>query len=325
VTKNYTSYFKKITPLIGILLLVYIISTLDLNKIKELIFSINPLALILVIGISIIWLILRNYVWQIIQKEQKIDIPFWTSLKIFVIGHFYCTFTPGYLGHVMRVPYMKEKTNQPYGKLFVNILIEASIRTLAIFCLFFIGSLLLLSMFPHIFTIGFVIFLIMIITLFYFMKKERGEKVFYFFIKNLIPKKYKEKFYSFVDTFYQDFPKTNKLIIPFILSFFIWIIIFTQEYLLAYLIGVNIPYFSFIFLFPIANLAGYIPLTFGGLGFREFTSILIFTTLFSVSREEIFLFTILGYLLLDILTGVVGFTLSLSEFDNSAKKISIID
>ena len=125
--------------------------------------------------------------------------------------------------------------------------------------------------------------------------------------------KFQEKFYSFVDTFYNDFPKPNKLIIPFILSLLIWIIIFSQEYLIATLLGVSIPYFSFILLFPTANLAGYIPFTIGGLGFREYTSILIFTTLYSISEEEIFLFTLLGFILLDILTGLFGFIASLFD------------
>ena len=180
-----------------------------------------------------------------------------------------------------------------------------------------------MGLFPNILTVGLAAFIIIGLIIFYFIKKERGEKLFYFIIKNTIPKKFQEKFYSFVDTFYNDFPKPNKLIIPFILSLLIWIIIFSQEYLIATLLGVSIPYFSFILLFPTANLAGYIPFTIGGLGFREYTSILIFTTLYSISEEEIFLFTLLGFILLDILTGLFGFIASLTEFKDYRKRLAL--
>jgi uncharacterized membrane protein YbhN (UPF0104 family) len=66
-------------------------------------------------------------------------------------------------------------------------------------------------------------------------------------------------------------------------------------------------------LFPIANTAGYLPITFAGLGTRELTAIFIFSTLFAAPEEKIFVVSIMGFLITDILIGFIGFILSLFE------------
>ena len=142
--------------------------------------------------------------------------------------------------------------------------------------------------------------------------KER-EKLFRLLIQYLIPKKLKTNLYSFVDTFYTDFPEIKKLLLPLILGIFTWIIIFSQEYIIVLALGIDIPYLYFLLLFPIANVVGFIPITFAGLGTRELTAIFLFSTLFGVVEEEVFVFTLLGFVITDIFTGFIGFILSLTE------------
>ena len=121
----------------------------------------------------------------------------------------------------------------------------------------------------------------------------------------------KNQFNKFVNTFYADFPKIKKLIAPFILGIFTWIIIFSQEYIIVLALGLNIPYIYFLLLFPIANTAGFIPITFAGLGTRELTTVVIFSTLFTVGKEEILVVSLLGFIITDMCTGFIGFLVSL--------------
>jgi uncharacterized protein (TIRG00374 family) len=151
------------------------------------------------------------------------------------------------------------------------------------------------------------------IIILYFIKKERGNKFFNLFVRYFIPKKLRVPSSKFVKTFYKDFPKISHLIIPLLMGFVTWIIIFSQYYIIIYALGANIPYLSFLLLYPIANIAGYIPITFAGLGFREFTSIIIFSTLFGVGEEVVLVFTLIGFIITDITTGFVGFLVSLRE------------
>lgn len=318
---------KKFLPLVGIVILIIIIISLDVEEIKKALLSINPIFIVLALSLTIPRVLIRNLAWQQIQKEQKIKISYYQSLKCFLIGYFYASWTPGFVGQVMRVPYMKEKTGEPYGKLFVNTLIEVIIRQVAIYAMIVTGLLIILGQFSEIdisrilpIIIAILIALQAIIIL-YFIKKERGEKFFHLFVRYIIPKKLKDSTLRFVNTFYKDFPRIRRLIIPLLLSFITWIIIFSQLYIIAYALGANIPYLSFLLLYPIANIASYIPITFAGLGFRELTSILIFSTLFGVGEEVVLVFTLVGFIITDVVTGFIGFVVSLTE----AGKTDLVD
>jgi uncharacterized protein (TIRG00374 family) len=153
----------------------------------------------------------------------------------------------------------------------------------------------------------------MALVLFYFIKKDRGEKLFHFLIKYIVPNKLKKNLYKFVNTFYDDFPRIKGLIIPVILGIITWIIIFSQEYIIVIALGLDIPYLYFMLLFPIANVVGFIPITFAGLGTRELTAVILFSTLFSVAEAEVFVVSLLGFVVTDVFTGFIGFILSLSE------------
>jgi hypothetical protein len=208
---------------------------------------------------------------------------------------------------------MKEKTGDPYGKLFVNSLIETIVHSISLFAMIFFGAFLVLGTFPELFFIVVLWLFIMAIILIYFIKKNRGEKFFYFLIKYFIPKKLKNNFTKFVDTFYNDFPKIKGLLIPVILGIFTWIIIFSQEYMIVIALGLDIPYLYFMLLFPIANVVGFIPITFAGLGTRELTAVILFSTLFLVPEAEIFVVSLVGFIITDVFTGFIGFIVSLSE------------
>jgi uncharacterized protein (TIRG00374 family) len=103
------------------------------------------------------------------------------------------------------------------------------------------------------------------------------------------------------------------MILPFILGIITWVIVFSQEYLILLGLGLEIPYFAFLLLFPIANVAGFIPITFGGLGTRELTAIFIFTTMFPVAEEQILVLSLVGFFVTDLFLAFIGFILSLSE------------
>ena len=154
--------------MIGIIILIIIIINLDLEKIKTAFLSINPIFIILSMSLLLPIMIIRTYVWQIILKEQKINLSFYQSLRIYMIGFFYSTITPGFLGHLLRIPYIKEKTGEPYGKLFVNIFIDTTIRTIAEYLIILIGILIIFTTFPEIFAIYIVFFTIVGLILYYF-------------------------------------------------------------------------------------------------------------------------------------------------------------
>jgi len=313
VTEKKFPLIKKFLPIIGLLLFIYTIYQLDISKIKEAFLSINPLYILLILPFTFPRVLLRNYSWKLVQEEQKIHVPYWISLNIFLIGYFYGSITPGYLGQLMRIPHLKEYTGQPYGKLFVNSTIETIVHTFSLYVMILLGAFLVLTEYPELFMIAAGWMIIFLVVLLFFVGKDRGEWFFNFMIKYFIPRKFRDQLNHFSNTFYQDFPRIKALFYPMFVGVFTWIIIFSQEYLLVMALDLPIPYLYFLLLFPLANAAGFIPITFAGLGTREFTAVILFSTLFAAPGEKIFVVSLLGFVLTDLFTGFIGFLVSVRE------------
>lgn len=311
--KNLVSKIKLILPFIGLGILGYIGFSLDPNKIMTAFVSLNPLFVIYALLLTMPLLWIRNVEYQMILKEQKIKLSSWDSLKIFLIGMFYGSFTPGYTGQLMRVPYMKKKTGQPYGKLFINTIIDTFVHSFSIYGMIIVGAFFVVGTIPELLPVTITWMVCFCVMAFYFTRRQSGEKFFRVIITYLIPKKVKSNLNAFVDTFYKDFPRFKMMILPFCIGIITWVMVFSQEYLILLGLGLQIPYLSFLLLFPIANVAGFIPITFAGLGTREFTAILIFTNLFSVTGEQILVLSLVGFFITDIVVAFIGFLLSLTE------------
>jgi len=312
---------KLLLPFIGLGILAYIVYSLDVHKIITAFLSIDPLYIVYALLLTIPLLLIRNSAWLLILKEQKVKIHFFRLMKIYLIGVFYGSISPGYVGQLMRVPYLKEKTGEPYGKLFVNTVIETFVHTLSLYGMMVIGAILVIETLPQLLPLTIIWIVGASLVAVYFVGKKRGDKLFRTLITYLIPKNVKHHFHEFVDTFYLDFPRFSAMIVPYLLGIITWVIVFSQEYMIVLGLGLAIPYFSFLFLFPIANTAGFLPITFAGLGVREAAAIFIFTTLFSATSEQIFVLSLVGFVVTDLFLGFLGFLLSLTESRSITKSM----
>lgn len=308
--------FKKIIPIIGIIILIYLIIEIGINKIVDTLLNISLLHVIIVIILTFPRIILRNIQWQYILKKQRIRVSFFKTLKIFLISYFYGSVTPGYIGQTIRIPYMKEATKEPLGKLFVNSFIETAVHGLSLYIMMLIGALFLINQYPQIF-IGSCIFVgISLLIYAFFIKKERGEKTFNLLIKLFVPRKIRIHMNKFTDTFYNDFPRIIDYVVPFILGIPAWIIIYSQIYIIGLSLDIKISYFLFLFLYPIANVVAFIPITSAGLGTREATLVFLFS-LFGVPPEKTIVLSLAGHILTDVLTGFYGLIISFFESRNN--------
>ena len=149
--KDFIRFLKKLIPLTGIILLIYLIISIGTDEIISTFLKISPLYVVIAALLTIPRVLIRNYGWQIILKKQKIFVSYLTSLKIFLIGYFYGSVTPGYIGQLMRIPYLKEKTNEPTGKLFVNSFVEEVVHTLSLYFMMIIGAFLISDKIPEAF------------------------------------------------------------------------------------------------------------------------------------------------------------------------------
>jgi len=305
-------FFKKILPFIGLGIFFFLILNIGVHRVVSTFLSISPVYIVAAAILTLPRILIRNLAWQSILKQQKMRINFSSSLRILLIGYFYATLTPGYMGHLMRMPYIKEEIDEPYGKLFVNTLIEIFVRNVSLFILVLTGTLFILHYEPFVFYVTLLFILITFIIYWFFAKESRGVSFFNFIVRYLLPEKFKSKAALIINSFYKDFPDIRSLFFPFILGLFTWIIIFSQIYIIGLSLGIDVPYHVFLVVYPIANIIGFIPITSSGFGTREAAVIFLFG-LFGVSADKALVLSVAGFLITDFLTGFYGFILSLSK------------
>jgi len=314
---------KKILPIIGIIILVYLLSTVDIPAVIKIFLGIPPLYVFLCLFSVVPILISTNIQWQILLKKQKIHVSFFYSLKNIFIGYFYGFITPGGFGGYIRALYLKNESGQPLPKCVSNIVTFNTLDFLSLLVLGLIGGFFLSSRFPILFIIIVIVSLIVASLFIFFLKKNKSQVVFTKFFQLNIFSKLKDRLEDPVETFFENLPSLKDIILPFSLSILGWIIRFSELYLVSKLFDIHVPYISFIFIISVAYVAASLPISIYGLGTREATLITLFS-IFAVTSEKIISLSLFWFAIIWLLPSIVGAVITAFESkklgDISSKK-----
>ena len=296
---------KNLLPIFGIIILIIILSTLDLQKIADIFLRINPIYSILSFLIIIPLIILANIGWQIILKKQKINVSFLYSIKNFFIGYFYGFITPGAFGAYIRSIYLSKESGAQIPKCVSNIIIFNTIEYLTLLILGAIGAIYLSSIFSYLFFI-IILIIILIITLFlFFFKDTRSRTLFIKIIQSRIFSAIKDKIEKSLTSFYEDLPKLKDTFLPSIISIFGWILKYIMLFFVAKLFFIEIPFFTFIMIMAVAEVISSLPISIYGLGTREATLITIFK-IWGIESENIVSFSLFLFVIIWLSPSIMG-------------------
>lgn len=317
---------KKFLPIIGILLLLYILSTVDIQKIITVFTSVNPFYAALSFLLLIPILLLVNYEWQLVLHTHKIKVSFWYSLKNIFIGYFYGFITPGGLGAYTRAIYLQEESGETLQKCVVNVLIFNTIDYLALLTLGVVGAFVLSSQYPRLFPLILLVFVIMFLLLVIFIRKETGQKLFQRLLRSRFLNPFQEKWSAHIDSLYEDIPKLWDLLPPFFVSFVGWFVWSSEFFVISKLFSFEIPYIDFIFIIAVANVIASIPITIYGLGTREVALIGLFSV-YLVGPEQIMTLSLFWFAIILLFPSIIGAGVTLFESrklkSSSNKKMSV--
>jgi uncharacterized protein (TIRG00374 family) len=303
---------KKLLPIIGIVLLLYILSTMDAGKIIDVFLRINIWYALLSFFAIVPILLLVNYEWQLILKKHNIQVTYMYSLKNIFIGYFYGFITPGGLGGYTRAFYLKEESGETIQKCFVNLLIFHTVDYITLLSLGILGGFLLSSRFPNIFPIFLILFILMISLLILFIRKETGKSFFTKLLQSKLLLPYRDKWHAHINNLYEDIPTVKDLIPPFFVSFFGWFLWFSELYLISTLFSIDIPYHYFILIIAVASIIASLPITFHGLGTREAAMIGLFS-IFGVGQENVLGFSLFWFVLFWLIPSLIGAGVTIHE------------
>ena len=304
--------FKKLLPVIGIIILIYILTTIDIDTIISDFLTIHPAYLILSFLALVPLLLIINYEWQFILKKQKIKVSNTYSLKNILIGYFYGFITPGGLGGYTRTLYLQEESKAPLEKCVSNVVILNTIDYITLLIIGIIGGILVSSRFPHLFALTIFVFIIVLSLFILFLKKETLTSYLKRILQHRIFNILRDKLNSSIDSFFIDIPTPRDLIIPSIISIIGWILRFSELYLISKLFFIEVPYPYFILTMAIANVVASLPITLYGLGTREISMISLLS-IYNVSREKIISLSLFWFVIIWLLPSIIGAAIALKE------------
>lgn len=309
---------RNFLPIVGIILFIYIIIDIGLENIINSLLSISPIYIFIGTILIIPRVFIAAYKWLIICRKQKMDFHLFYIIKVFLISVFYGFITPASIGGLISIYYIKKKANVKWEKSITNSLLDGTTELIAGLSLALIGSIILIEHYPVFFPPILFVFLLNSIFFIILLKKEKGELLFKVLIRPFIPEKLKTKVDKSIDAFYEDIPRLKDLVIPYLLEYVVWIIMGAQVYIIALGFSINIPFHQFMLIYMISFIAGIIPISIGGLGVREGTLVLLLIK-FNVAPDVSFVISIIGFLLTNLIPGIIGWGLSINQKPNLKK------
>ncbi len=304
--------FQRFIPIIGIVIFIYILWNMDLQKIAFSLRSIDPVMLFLAVLIIVPIIVLKALKWNILVSSCGIDQSLTSSISRWVVGFSIGIVTPGRLGDLSRSYYLKEKTS--LGMALTTVVTDRLIDVIILFVLTIVGLSFLFTSY----TIGnillpvLLLFIAVLVGTLAFTKKSVVAFVLKPFFRRFIPKRYKPKLGSLFKDFYNgiDFMRRKKSFVSLsiIICIVAWIISIFQYYVLSLSMGLGISY-SFLFMIaPLTALLDALPISFSGLGTRDVVMIYFFG-LIGIAAESAVAFSIMILIVNYMLIGIVGMVL----------------
>ena len=300
----------KLFPIIGIIIFIYIITDIGIEKIGSA-FSLIPVEYFLLALLLFIqrWL-LSSYKWYFISKKQKMDFKLFFLSKIFLITLFLGSITPGAIGLHLRIYYLKTKSKASLEKCLTNSLIESGLSLITGLLIAFIGSIILIELYPELPIIILPFFIFYLSVFIVLLEKRGGNKLFNILIRPFIPERYKTTIDKSVESLYQDIPKIKDMLIPFLIEIIVWIFAAIQVYIIAQAFLINITFYEFILISIISVvISNILPISIGGLGIREGAFVFLLSK-FGVQSEIAFVISISGFLVKILIPGLIGLIIS---------------
>jgi hypothetical protein len=306
--------FKKLLPIIGIILFVYIIIDTGIYKIANA-FSLIPIQYYILGFVPFsLFLVFTVVKWQYLSKKQKMKFTNLQLVKISLISRFYGNVTPGGFGGYIRILYLKKFSKASIEKCIVNMLIDVTTGSIIGFSIALIGSIILIEAVPGFFPVILLFLILNVTTFVVFIKKSRGNKIYNFFIRRLIPKKYKDRTDKSFESLYEDIPRLRDMIIPMIIEIIVWTVIGAQVYIFALAFSLNIPIHMFILIHTISVVSIVIlPISIGGLGVREGAFVFILHNFYGIEKEIALVISLSGYIVKMLIPTVLGMIIAIKE------------
>jgi glycosyltransferase 2 family protein len=315
-----TLRLSRIFPAVGILIFAYLIISTGPDKIVSAFASADVSYFIPAVALLLLYLSVQAVKWNYLLRKQRIRLRFMYVFRIYMIGAFYGSITPGRIGTLIRVKYVKRKTGKNTGEASISVVVDKLLDVVGLLVLGILGTILLSNyvsssvIIPVAASLFFMAALAAVL-----LKKSLSRAALGAFWKFLVPSHLKNDTRDAFNSFYGSMISYSDVIIPTAIALLGWIIAYTSAYMIALSVGVDVPYPYFITIMSIATVVGLIPITVAGWGTREATVVMFFS-LFGVGPEQAIVMSILNNLMNYAVIMPIGAICSLKEDGKAHEK-----
>ncbi len=279
---------KYILQFLGPAILIYILFQIDFESLIKQIGLLKWHFLILVIITMILHIITRSLRWQTVLNSLGINISKIQCINLHWLGLFVGVITPGRLGELVKVYFLKNKGFDGFRSFF-NIVVD---RVIDILTLLSFGVLIFLFFLKDIgiYVICFGIIVLFVMILIFLLIGQKS------FLNRFLPKDFKE-YNRF--TFNKLIKGIKGLRIKEIFSFLIYFILawsfhFTARYFVALSLGLDLSFIDVSVASILMAIVVILPISVAGLGTREAVAIYVFS-LFGLNKEIALIFSLLVF------------------------------
>jgi len=300
---------KKLFPLIGIVLFIYIIYSVGWQKILLTIAKADINFLLISVPFIIPGVIIKAIKWKMVVNRFDKKFPLMESLKIWLVGLFFGAVTPGRFGDFIKTFYLKNRGVR-FGTSLSTIFVDRVMDVLSLVVLSTLGSFFILFIFKRLDISLYLFFLTAILIIIILILSRKKSMLFFAkpVFNYMVPSKYKRSFKAGFNDFYHALSvlrDSKKVIfVVFALSLFSWLTSYVQAIFIFKSLGADVPYIYLVTFLSTEVLLSLLPISISGFGTREFVYVTLFS-LIGITPEVAISFGFIN-VLFTLLTAFVG-------------------
>ena len=293
--------------ILGIVILVVILFKIDLTSAVDIMKNINLPLLIAISLITIPQIFMKSLRWRYLLNLQGIKYTVSQSFVTYSKGIYFGMITPGRVGELIKVVYLRNEKSTEIGEGFSNVLLDRfiDIYALAAISAFSCMRFAITQPFVWLF-IGFIVLFIPFMV--FAFKVEKIRRVLRNIFDRIFPQGGNNVLREQIESFYYGFKKipVKSIVLTFGFTLLIYSVFFVQCYFLSKLVAINLSFANIVFASAIASLVAAMPISALGLGTRDATLIYFFGRV-GVSAPEAIVYSFLMLFAFYLIGAVVGF------------------
>ena len=311
--------WRKLLPLLGLGLFAYLVWKTGLGQIWRAVGQMDWRYLAILPIPLIAMFIVQTLKWDLLLRGQSIRIGFLDLLRMHMAGFFYALLTPGRVGYLMKISFLRDQTERSWGECSSSVIVDRFLDMIILLCFAAIGSLILINQGSQLLLYISIVTGALLAGLAFFSSHGRARFLLDLIFGLPVLQRFRERGERTLNAFYNGLPSIQNVFIPLILTVVNWVLIYSQPYIVARSLHIQVDYLSFIFVVAIGTIVGLIPVTISGLGTREATLVALLG-IYSVSPEQTVAMSLIALVLCSYLPALIGYALSFGTSKQIASK-----